>query len=112
MFQLKKLYTIQELVTMETSIADFHTSFLNCSNQKLEFHPPHKHILGKQHCVSRHHKSFNRFRSLQDILGHYDSAKRVVACFDHELQTEYYGGNKYVSIERIALEHFSATTQP
>ena len=33
---------------------------------------------------------------------------RVVAIFAHQIQSEYYGRNRSVSIEGIALEHFSA----
>ena len=36
-------------------------------------------------------------------------AELVVASFSHKIQSEYYDGNSYVSIEGIALEHFSAT---
>ena len=35
----------------------------------------------------------------------------VVASFEHQSQYEYYGGNRSVSIEDIALEHFSVTYQ-
>ena len=34
-----------------------------------------------------------------------------VASFDNQIQSEYYGGNIYVSIEGIALGHFSALPQ-
>ena len=44
----------------------------------------------------------------QYILCRRDYAERVVASFDNKIQSEYYGGNRSVSIEGIALEHFSA----
>ena len=35
----------------------------------------------------------------------------VVARCANQIKSEYYGGNRSVSIEGIALEHFSATPQ-
>ena len=40
-----------------------------------------------------------------------DYAKRVVASFSHQIQSEYYGGNISVSIEGIPLEHVIALPQ-
>ena len=40
-----------------------------------------------------------------------DYAKRVLASFPHQIQPGYYGGNRSVSIEDVALEHFSAFPQ-
>ena len=40
-----------------------------------------------------------------------DYAERLVASFYNQIQSEYYGVNIYVSIEGIALEHFSALPQ-
>ena len=39
-----------------------------------------------------------------------DYVERVVAIFSHQIQSLYYGRNKYVCIEGIALDHFSETT--
>ena len=36
---------------------------------------------------------------------------RVVASFPNQIQSEYYGRNRYVSIEGIVLEHLSALPQ-
>ena len=36
-----------------------------------------------------------------------DFADRLVASFSHQIQSEYYGVNRSVSIEGITLEHFS-----
>ena len=53
-----------------------------------------------------------KFReSFQYVLCSRDYAKRVVATFPHEIQSEYYGGNISVSIEGITLEHLSALPQ-
>ena len=46
------------------------------------------------------------------MLCFYYYSDRVVASFVHQMQYEYYDGNISVSIEGIALEKFSATTQP
>ena len=40
-----------------------------------------------------------------------DYSERVVASFPHQIQSEYYGGNRTVSIKGITLEHFSALPQ-
>ena len=47
----------------------------------------------------------------QDVLCHRDYAERLVASFINQIQSEYYGGNIFVSIEVIALEHFSELPQ-
>ena len=47
----------------------------------------------------------------QDVLCRRDYAERVVASFANQIQSEYYGGNRSVPIEDIALEHFSAAPQ-
>ena len=40
-----------------------------------------------------------------------DYADMLVASFSHKIKPEYYGGTISVSIEGIALEHFSALPQ-
>ena len=40
-----------------------------------------------------------------------DYAERVAASFSNQIQSEYYGGNRSMSIEGIALKHFSALPQ-
>ena len=44
------------------------------------------------------------------MLCHRDYSEIVVASFAHQIQSEYYGGNIYLSIEAIALKNFSAPT--
>ena len=51
---------------------------------------------------------FKLRESIQYVLCCRDYAERVVDSFDHQIQLEYYGGNRYVSIEGIVLENFSA----
>ena len=40
----------------------------------------------------------------------HDYEESVVACFSHQIQSEYYSGNRYLYIEDIVLENFSAPT--
>ena len=65
-------------------------------------------ILGTHHCGEMRHTVFKRREIFQDVLCHHDYAERVVAIFNNQIQSEYYGGNISVSIECVALEHFSS----
>ena len=40
-----------------------------------------------------------------------DYLQRIVSSFSHLIQSEHYGGNRSVSIEGIAFDHFSASNQ-
>ena len=93
---------------METTVFDFHTSFYIPAIQKLAFHLPHVRILGTNHCGEIRRTAFKRCESFQDVLCRRDYDKRLVERFADQIQSEYYGGNISVSIEGIALEHFSA----
>ena len=53
------------------------------------------------------HTAFKRHGLFQHVLCCRDYADRLVAIFANQIQSEYYGGNIYVSIEGIVLEHFS-----
>ena len=55
--------------------------------------------------------AFKRRELFQDVLCCRDYAERVVASFSNQIQSEYCGGNRSVSIEGISLEHFSAAPQ-
>ena len=57
-----EIYTRKELVTMETTISDFHTSFYIPAIQKLAFHLPHVRILEKNHCGELRCTAFKRFK--------------------------------------------------
>ena len=65
-------------------------------------------ILGTNHCGEIRRTAFKKRESFQDVLCRRECADGVVAIFANQIQSEYYGGNKSVSIEFIALEHFSA----
>ena len=103
-----KINTRKELVMTETIISDFHTSFYILAIQKLAFNLPHVHILGTNHCGEMQRTDFKRRELFQDVLCCRDYADMVVSIFAHQIQSEYYGGNRSVSIEGIALEFFSA----
>ena len=96
---------------VETSISDFHTSFYIPAILKLALHIPHVHILGTNHCGELRRTAFKRRELFQDVICRRDYAERVVASFANQIQSEYYGGNRSVSIEGIALEHFIAAPQ-
>ena len=106
-----KIYTRKELVMMETSISDFHTSYYIPAIRKLAFHLLHVRILGTNHCGELRRTAFKQHELFQDVLCRCDYADRVVASFANQIQSEYYGGNISLSIEGIALEHFSAAPQ-
>ena len=96
---------------METSIYEFHTSFYIPAIQRLVFHLPHVRILGTNKCGEMRRIAFKRRELFQDVLRRRDYADRVVASFANQIKSKYYGGNRYVSIEGIVLEHFSAVPQ-
>ena len=96
---------------METTISDFNKSFYIPAIQKLAFHLPHVRILGTNHCGELRRTAFKRRELFQDVLCRRDYEERVVASFANQIQSEYHGGNRPVSIEGIASEHFSAAPQ-
>ena len=65
-------------------------------------------ILGTNHYGEIRHTSFKQHKLFQDVLCRCGYSERLVTSFDHQIKSEYYGGNISVSIEGIALEHFSA----
>ena len=96
---------------METKISGFRTSFYIPAIQKLVFHLPHVRILDTNHYGEMRRTAFKRRELFQDVLCRRDYAEGLVANFDNQIQSEYYGGNISVSIEVIALENFSAVPQ-
>ena len=76
-----KIYTRKELVMMETTISDFHTSFYIPATQKLAFRLPHVRILGTNHCGEMRRTAFKRRELFQDILCCRDYADMEVALF-------------------------------
>ena len=74
----------------------------------MAFRLPHVQLLGINHCSDSFQNEFKCQKSYQDVLCHCDYAGRVFAIFPHQIQSEYYGGNRSVYIEGIVLEHSSA----
>ena len=99
-----KIYTIKELVMMETTIFEFHTRYYIPAIQKLDFHLPHVRILGTNHCGEMRCTAFERRELFQDVICRRDYAEGVVARFANQIQSEYYGGNRSVYIEGIELK--------
>ena len=64
-------------------------------------------MLVTNHCSESRQTLFKRHESFQDVLCCHDYSERVVASFAHQIKSEYYGENIFVSIEGIALENFS-----
>ena len=93
---------------METTIYDFHTSFYIPSIKHLTFHLTHVRILGTNHCDEIRRTEFKRRELFQYVLCCLDYAERVVAIFENQIKPSYYGGNRSLYIEGIALEIFSA----
>ena len=107
----QKKYIRKELVIMDSSILDFHRDFYIPAIHKLEFHLTHVRVIGTHHCGITLREEFNCRSDLQDMLCRHDYTEHVVASFPYQIQFEYYGGNRSVSIEVIALEHLCTTYQ-
>ena len=82
-----KIYTRKELVMMETTIYDLHTSFYISDIQNLTFHLPHVSIIGTNHCGAMRRTAFKRRELFQDVLCRRDYYERVVARFAHQIQS-------------------------
>ena len=81
---------------METTISEFNTSLFITSIQKLAFHLLHVRILGTNHFVEIRRTDFKRREIFQDVQCRRDYFERLVAIFDHQIQSEYYGVNRSV----------------
>ena len=93
---------------METTIYYFHTIFYIPAIQKLDFHLRHVCILDTNHCGEMLRTAFKQRELFQDVICRHDYAERLIASFAHQIQSEYYGGNRSVYIEGIELGHVSA----
>ena len=69
-----KIYTRKEIVMMETTISDFHTSFYIPEIQKLVFHLPHVLIIGTNHFGEMRRTAFKRSELFKYVLCHRDYA--------------------------------------
>ena len=82
-----KIYTRKELVIMEKTIYDFHTSFYIPAIQKLAFHLPYVCIIGTNHCVAMQHTAFKQRELFQDVLCCRDYVEKVDESFSHQIQS-------------------------
>ena len=55
-----RVYTLKELVLLETLISEFHEKYYITEIQKLTFHLPHMHILVTRHCGKERCDEFQR----------------------------------------------------
>ena len=72
------------------------------------FHNTHVQILGSNHCGDSGQTAFKCRKSLQDVICRCNYYERVVAIFSHLIKSEYYSVNISMSVQGIAIEHFSA----
>ena len=82
-----KIYIRKELLMMDTTISDFHTSFYIPAIQKLDFHLPHVCILGTNHCGEMRRTAFKRRELFQDVICCRDYDERLVARFANQIQS-------------------------
>ena len=82
-----RIYIRKELVMMETTISDFHTSFYIPAIQKLTLHLPHVSILGINHCGEMRRTAFKRRELFQDVICRRDYAERVVESFSNQIKS-------------------------
>ena len=75
------------------------------------FHLLHVHILRTHHYGNTRLEAFVHCAAYKDVFWRRDHEEGVVSSFAHQIQSEYYGGNIWVSIEEITLEHFSYIDQ-
>ena len=76
----------------------FSHNFIYTTNKNLVVHLQHVQIQGNNHYVNTCREAFKYHRENQNVLCHRDYSERVVASFSHQIQSEYYFRNRYVSI--------------
>ena len=72
------------------------------------FNIPHVQIIFTNHCGDSRRTAFKSRKSFKYVLCCRDYAERLVASFAHQIQPEYSGRNRYVTIKSISLGIFSA----
>ena len=68
-------------------------------------------ILGTHHCGKELCEEFKRQSKQHSVLFRRDYAEPIVSSFSHQIQYEYYGVNRSVSIELISFDNSSASDQ-
>ena len=67
--------------------------------------------MGTKHCVKERWEAFKCRRKYHDLLCCCGYDEIIVSSFAQQIEYEYYGGNRSVSIDGNSLENFSASTQ-
>ena len=96
---------------METSIFDFHQQFYIPEMQKLALQFPHVRNIRTNHCDNTLQEAFKHRSDFHNVLLSIYYSEHVVDIFSHQIQSVYYGGNIYFSIEGIQLEQSSDSEQ-
>ena len=109
---LPKYTREKRLCYQKYQLQNFMESFYIPGIQKIAFCFPHVCILGTHHFVKERRDEFKIWGNLHDVLCFRDYAEQVVASFSHQIQSEYYGGNRSVSNEGVYLVHFNASHHP
>ena len=107
-----KVYILKVLVLLETSITEFHEIFCILEIQKMAFHLPHVRILGTHHCGKERREAFKHHGNSYVVLCRFGYEELLVSSIDRQIRSEYYGDNRYVSIEVISLENSVYYTSP
>ena len=92
---------------LETSIDKLHQSYYIMDTQKLACRLPHVRIIGTHPCGKTRRDAFKFLSKFQYVSCRRDYNEHVVAIFANQIQSEYYDGNIYVSIEGNRLDSFS-----
>ena len=96
----------KHLVLLNNSISKFHKKYYKAAIHRLAFHLPHVMILGKNHCAKLRREAFEeRVKDNFDICCERDYAERFVLKPGIEVQSQHFGGNRSLSIERVSCSH-------
>ena len=96
----------KQLVLIEETISQFHNNYYKPAIMKLAFHLPHVKLLGKHHCAAQRKAAFVQRGANMDITLRRDYAERCVERHAIELQCQHFGGNRSLSMEGMAVQHF------
>ena len=79
---------------MESSIVDSRQKFYIPKIQKPAIHLPHVRTFGRHHFDKTGWEAFNCLAAYQCVLWRQDYSEHIVSRFSHQIQSEYYGGNR------------------
>ena len=84
---IENIYTIKQLLMMETNISDFHTRLYIPSIQNLALCLPHVHMIGTNHCGEILRTAFKQRELFQDVRCLCYYAERLVESFSNQIQS-------------------------